>query len=123
MTGLLALSIGARHGVGDAVGLMAEHYANAGFLKPAVHTAIEQDVTAEGVIRAWNGAPPENLSAAWSGWIYIYKLAFTACSIVPWAWLPGMIPVLLGDRTGPVLSNLRHVNPRMEVFRRESVVE
>src|SRR5688572_33501560 len=52
---------------------MAEHYANAGFLKPAVRTAIEQEVTAESVVRAWNGEPPENLSAAWSGWIYISR--------------------------------------------------
>jgi hypothetical protein len=49
-----------------------------------------------------------------------YKLAFASRSSVPWAWLPGMNPVLLGSRTGPVLSNLHHVNPRMEIFRRET---
>jgi hypothetical protein len=72
-TGLLALSIGARRAVDDPIGLMAEHYANAGFLRPAVHSAVEKEVTADGLVRAWNGAPPENLSATWSGWIYIAR--------------------------------------------------
>jgi hypothetical protein len=48
-----------------------------------------------------------------------YKLVYSARTEVPWGWLPGMNPVLIGNRRDPVLSNLRHVNPRMEIFQRQ----
>ena len=47
-----------------------------------------------------------------------YHLAFASRSSVPWEWMPGMHPVLFGDRTRRVFSNLHHINPRMEIFAR-----
>ena len=47
-----------------------------------------------------------------------YHLAFASRSSVPWEGMPGMHPVLLGDRTRRVFSNLHHINPRMEIFAR-----
>jgi hypothetical protein len=48
-----------------------------------------------------------------------YRLLFAEQSRVPWDWLPGMHPSLIGVRTGPALSNLEHINPRMEIFVRD----
>jgi hypothetical protein len=48
-----------------------------------------------------------------------YRLVFSGRSSVPWDWMPGMHPALVGDRTGPSLSNLNHINPRMEIFARD----
>jgi hypothetical protein len=45
-----------------------------------------------------------------------YRRLFSERTSVPWDWLPGMHPSLLGDRTGPSFSNLEHINPRMEIF-------
>jgi hypothetical protein len=48
-----------------------------------------------------------------------YRRLFSERSGVPWDWMPGMHPSLIGDRTGPAFSNLEHINPRMEIFVRE----
>ena len=48
-----------------------------------------------------------------------YRRLFGERSSVPWDWLPGMHPALVGARPGPALSNLEHINPRMEVFVRD----
>jgi hypothetical protein len=48
-----------------------------------------------------------------------YRRLFSERSSVPWDWMPGMHPSLLGDRTGPSFSNLEHINPRMEIFVRD----
>ena len=48
-----------------------------------------------------------------------YRPLFSERSRVPWDWMPGMHPSLLGDRTGPSFSNLEHINPRMEIFVRD----
>lgn len=48
-----------------------------------------------------------------------YRLLFAARTRVPWEWMPGMHPSLIGDRTGPSFSNLHHINPRMEIYVRD----
>jgi hypothetical protein len=48
-----------------------------------------------------------------------YRRVFAERSGVPWDWLPGMHPALIGARMGPSFSNLDHINPRMEIFARD----
>ena len=48
-----------------------------------------------------------------------YRLIYSQRFEVPWQAIPGLHPALVGERRGPVLSNLHHVNPRMEIFARD----
>ena len=48
-----------------------------------------------------------------------YRPIYSQRFEVPWQALPGLHPALVGERRGPVLSNLHHVNPRMEIFARD----
>ena len=50
-----------------------------------------------------------------------YERVYQYRERLPWSWVPGMHPVLVGDhRPHLVLSNLHHINPLIEIYRRGS---
>ena len=52
-------------------GFRAEHFRDAGFRRPPAFSTIDSETSAEAIRRAWSGAPPDALSADWTGWILI----------------------------------------------------
>jgi hypothetical protein len=75
-------------------------------------------VNADSLRLAAPDTTPGLLMAALDRGDFGYQRVYSHRAPLPWSWLPGMHPVLVGDhRPALVLSNLHHINPLIEIYR------